>query len=262
MTTDEKNTKHTDDGTTPCATCEGLGEVRSYSLSPEASCDLEPCRDCGGSGEARTALEVLARGAARRGEGYLAAPALDLVATACCLCGRPLLDAASVERGLGPTCAKRAGVGDAAHEPEWQRLRAILVRIGVAPRCDDARVEANRITHRIGAAPSAPEVPILLEAIEALGYHRLAAAIAEHLVPVTVTVANDNGALVVTTTKLDDGLFERYVDALRAVPGRRWDAERKANVVPTRSKRELWAALVGCLPSGAVIVGTRICAVA
>ena len=241
----------------PCPTCDGLGEVRTHRLTPEATCDLVDCPACNGTGDALARARDFARG-----DGYLASPALELVATACCLCGRPLLDAASVERGLGPTCAKRAGVGDAAHEPDWQRVREILARVGLAPMCDEARAEANRITHRIGVAPSAVQVPTLIEAIDALGYHRLAEAIAEHLVPVTITVANDNGSLLVTTTRLDAELFERYVDALRAVPGRRWDAERKANVVPQHARRELWSALVGCLPSGALIVGTRVCAVA
>jgi hypothetical protein len=233
-----------------CTTCDDLGEVRSQRMTPEADCDLEACPDCPGGDGAR---------ATPRGDGYLAAPALELVATACCLCGRALLDAASVERGVGPTCAKRAGVGDAAHPAEWERVRALLGALGLSPRgYDDARAEANRITHRIGAAPSAPEVPQLLEVIEALGYHRLAAAIAEHVVPVTITVANDNDTLVVTTSRLDDTLFEQYVLALRAVPGRHWDTERKANIVPVRSKRALWEALKKCLPKGAVVVGARV----
>ncbi len=256
MTTEDQNT-NAETATKPCPTCDGLGEVRAHRFTPEAVCDLVSCPACNGTGDA------LARSrSASSGDGYLASPALELVATSCCLCGRPLLDAASVERGVGPTCARKAGVGDAAHEPEWQRVRAILARIGLAPRCDDARAEANRLTHRIGVAPSAPAVPVLLEAIDALGYHRLASAIAEHLVPVTVTIANDNGSLLVTTSRLDAEIFESYVDALRAVPGRRWDAEKKANVVPERSRRELGEALVGCLPSGALIVGTRVCAVA
>lgn len=60
--------------------------------------------------------------------------------------------------------------------------------------------------------------------------------------PVTVTVANDNDTLVVTTSRLDDTLFEQYVLALRAVPGRHWDTERKANIVPVRSERALGGA--------------------
>lgn len=153
--------------------------------------------------------------------------------------------------------------GDAAHPAEWERVGALLGALGLSPRgYDDARAEAKRITHRIGVAPSAPEVPQLLEVIEALGYHRLAAAIAEHVVPVTVTVANDNDDLVVSSSRVNGELFEKYVDAMREVPGRRWDGARKANVVPVRSMRALWEALKGCLPKGAVIVGARVSAVA
>lgn len=68
--------ENTRDTTRPCASCEGLGEVRSPRMSPEAICDLEPCSDCQGRGEV-----PVARGTSPCGDGYLAAPALELVAT-------------------------------------------------------------------------------------------------------------------------------------------------------------------------------------
>ena len=38
-------------------------------------------------------------------DGYTNAPATKLLATNCLACGRPLVDALSVERGVGPECA-------------------------------------------------------------------------------------------------------------------------------------------------------------
>lgn len=38
---------------------------------------------------------------------YTAAPATALLATHCLACGRPLLDAVSVEKGMGPVCRKK-----------------------------------------------------------------------------------------------------------------------------------------------------------
>jgi hypothetical protein len=137
--------------------------------------------------------------AAPQGDGYLAAPATAILATHCCLCGRALLDAASVERGLGPTCAKRAGVGDAAHPADWPRAARALGRTDVAAEALpgwalDAHRVSNVLVHRVGRAPAAPAVPHVCEAIDALGYHRLAATLAAHLVPVAVTVAAEEEA--------------------------------------------------------------------
>jgi len=63
---------------------------------------------------------------------------------------------------------------------------------------------------------------------------------------VPVTVAAEGDALVVTTSRLDGDLFDAWVEALRAVPGRRWDGERRAYLVPAASP---------CPPSPAVPSG-------
>lgn len=189
---------------------------------------------------------------------YTDAPATDLLATACCLCGRPLLDAASVERGIGPTCAKNAGVGDAAHAADWERVAKVLARVSLAPASDDARREANRLVHRIGHDPLAAEVPHLIEAIEALGYLKLAATLAAHITPVTVRVEVEGDTLAVSADLPHGEVFDAFVAAMRNLPGRRWNGERKVNVVPLRSRAALWDALKDCLPDGSVVIGTRV----
>jgi len=228
-----------------------------------------PCGDCPACDERAhaptlpappPANDAPANEAAPLGEGYLAAPATAILATHCCLCGRELLDAASVERGLGPTCAKRAGVGDTAHPADWPRALRALGRTDIAAAslpgwALDAHRVSNVLVHRVGRAPEAPAVPHVCEAIDALGYHRLAATLAARLVPVAVTVAAEEEGLVVTTSKLDDPLFDAWVETMRQVPGRRWDGERKANVVPLRAKADLWHAMTTVLPRGAVIIG-------
>jgi Family of unknown function (DUF6011) len=191
-------------------------------------------------------------------DAYLNAPATELLATSCCLCGRALLDAASIERGIGPTCAQKAGVGEAAHPADWSRVSEVLASVKLTVSCDDARREANRLVHRIGHDPHAKEVPTLVEAIEALGYLKLAATLAEHLAPVTVRVEAEGSTFSVSADLPRGEVFDAFVAAMRAVPGRRWDSDRKRNVVPARSKRDLWAALLDSLPVGAVVVGSRV----
>lgn len=191
---------------------------------------------------------------------YTAAPAVELLATHCCLCNRPLLDADSVERGIGPTCARKAGVDDVAHAPDWTRVRAILTPLDVTVP-DDARRAANALVHRVGRDPHGADVPRYVEAIEALGYLRLAATLAEHLVPARAHVAREGDRLVVSA-EVPATHFDGLVVALRAVPGRRWDRDRKVNVVPVASKRALWEALTRALPRGALVIGDRVCSVA
>ena len=52
--------------------------------------------------------------------GYESAPATSLVATNCACCGHPLLDAVSVEAGVGPECRKRYGYGEAQAPADWR----------------------------------------------------------------------------------------------------------------------------------------------
>jgi hypothetical protein len=40
---------------------------------------------------------------------YENAPATEMLATHCAICSRPLLDAVSVEIGIGPVCRQRHG---------------------------------------------------------------------------------------------------------------------------------------------------------
>lgn len=88
------------------------------------------------------------------------APATRLVATRCAVCGRSLVDAESVEAGIGPDCRQKYGFNIPV-EPE---LRAI----------------ANKIVHDIalGSYPGA-EVDEPLRELRALGFDHLADRIAE-----------------------------------------------------------------------------------
>jgi hypothetical protein len=70
---------------------------------------------------------------------YTDAPAVALLATHCALCGRPLLDAPSVECGMGPVCRSKA-LQDApeAHRAE---VNALVARIAARP--DDDTTEGQ-----------------------------------------------------------------------------------------------------------------------
>lgn len=162
---------------------------------------------------------------------YTDAPAARLLATHCALCGRPLLDAASVECGMGPTCRERV-LRDAPAE---------------------GRVEVNALVARIASDVEAADVPALVARVSALGYVALAARLTARLSEGrTVTVRAEGDTLAVEAP---------YSDAFNAAlrehaPSRRWDREARAWRVPASARRGLWLALLVAFP-GAPLVTDR-----
>jgi hypothetical protein len=184
---------------------------------------------------------------------YEDAPATALVATCCACCARPLVDAPSVERGVGPTCAKKYGFGVAQGAADWTAAAALAGRAGVVlASTDDARKAANALVYRCAALQGDATIPDLVAAIGALGFAKVAEAIARNLVPVVVSVTDEGDRLAV-----DAPYLPTLTAALQAIPGRQWDRERKLNVVPAAERRALWIAFRKTLAPGTVVVGTR-----
>jgi|688.fasta_scaffold07801_28 hypothetical protein len=149
---------------------------------------------------------------------YTNAPATVLLATQCCACGRPLVDATSVELGIGPEC--RAGFDG-----------------GIS---DDVRQQANKLTHKAALAAQEGrihEVQAIAGELVALGLAGLAEKVAsrftnaERLAKIHLTVVGDS-LKVVTPYRRGDS--EAFISAWRAVPGRRY--RDKANFVPLTSE--------------------------
>lgn len=200
---------------------------------------------------------------------YTLAPATELVATRCAICNRELLDVVSVETGVGPTCRKRHGYGEAQGPALWPAAEEAIARaaalfpdrVVTLASLDDARRAANALVHRIAADPHSPAVPHLLAAVSALGFVQVADAISANLVPVTVRVeAVGTRVLAVRVERemLRGELFERFVEALRAVPGRWFDRKEGANMIPAKQREALWGALKASLPEGTIVRGSRI----
>lgn len=159
---------------------------------------------------------------------YTAAPATALVATHCCLCGRPLLDAPSVECGMGPTCRARV-------------LRG-------APT--EHRAEVNALVARIAADTAANDVTALVARVATLGYSALAERLTERLAEGrAVTVRAEGDGYAVTAP-----FSEAFGAALREhAPARRWDRDAKVWRVPATAKRGLWRALLDAFPGAPLI---------
>lgn len=161
---------------------------------------------------------------------YENAPATRMLATNCAACGRPLLDAVSVEIGMGPDCRKQYATHTHIDE--------------------DKRNAANKLIYEIAMHQTGKEIIEPLNQLVELGYKELVKKIAKRCSAIHITEAD--GRYCVKTPFNEDS-----ISAWKRIPGRRWDAATKTNNVPTEQKQRLWNLLqtyypnhVACGPKG------------
>lgn len=147
---------------------------------------------------------------------YENAPATKLLATHCAVCCRPLLDARSVEYGIGPICRER-----------YDFLREIP---------EEARKEANQLVHMIAVEQQGMKVLEAACRLVELDLVKLAEIIFKRASKVRIREAD--GILHVDTPFRESAAWD-----WRNIPGRRWDGEAKVNTVPATAKPQLWALL-------------------
>jgi hypothetical protein len=163
---------------------------------------------------------------------YEMTPAAQLLATHCAACARPLVDAVSVEIGLGPTCRKKYGYDARASELEG-----------------DARTEANRLVYAIAARQSGLEVAEAVVRLRALGFEKLADCITTRCE--TVRIVERLGSLEISAPYNAEATI-----AWRSIKGRLFDRELKINVVPATEKRAVWDLLKKHY-TGAIAIGPK-----
>jgi hypothetical protein len=152
---------------------------------------------------------------------YENATATKLLATHCVCCGRPLVDAISVQLGIGPECR---GHNDAGIEPDVQKIANEHV-FHAAIACQNGQIA--RVLEFAGL-------------IRQLGLDNLADKVArrfknaEKKVDITITV---EGELYRVDTPFRRGDKEAFIAAWRKIPGRRW--LNGANYVPLAQKAAL-----------------------
>ena len=165
--------------------------------------------------------------------GYEDAPATKMLARFCGICGRPLVDAKSVEAGIGPIC--RDGF-------DGEMTEAI-------------RIEANKLIYQASLAfqgGNLPAVEDIIDSLEELGLESVPAKIKERLVAevnasedADIIITEDNGFLKVKTP-FRRGRKDEFVQAWRSIPGRRYLDNK--NVVPVLSKVAVWLLLIDFFP--------------
>jgi len=134
---------------------------------------------------------------------YEDAPATRLLATHCTMCSRPLLDAQSVEAGMGPICRKKYGAP--AHIDEESRKRA------------------NKLIHEAAVTEDPARIPGIVAELCLLECDVAAEKLAERCG--AIRVSQTEAGFFTAVSPYDPG----FVAASRSLPGRRWLREEKAN---------------------------------
>lgn len=165
--------------------------------------------------------------------GYENAPATRMLATHCAACGRPLVDAKSVEMGIGPDCRKRLG---------YER----------SDITEETRTAANRLVYEI-ALDQGCTIDTLhaAEELRVLGFEALADKVVANNATVRIAAHPDGGAFTVTAPFNGASL-----GAWRAIRGQRWDGAAKVRVVPDSERSPVYQLLRTYYP-GALAYGPK-----
>lgn len=175
--------------------------------------------------------------------GYETAPATKMLATHCLCCGRPLVDATSIETGIGPECRKKHGFVKAQSEPDWS-MAAMHCPIDMHED-EDARKLCNRLVYTAACGVDPKVLSRIITTVRLLGFTTLADKLSSRASDAKVSV--ESGVIIVRTKYNPD-----FVDESCRVPGRRWDAANKVTTFPESSRREVWAMLQKVFAGGVI----------
>lgn len=163
---------------------------------------------------------------------YEQSSACILLATHCCVCGRPLVDAISVSLGIGPECRSHQNGGITAEQQE----------------------ACNKLTWQAAIAAEGgkvEEVRQIAESIRNLGLSVLADKVsqrfvnAEKKVKIRITASGETLRVATPFKRSDSGNF---IQAWTDIPGRKFDRNDNVNVVPVTQKGRLWQLLMRFFP--------------
>jgi hypothetical protein len=179
------------------------------------------------------------------GMSYETAPATKMLATFCACCSLPLVDAVSVETGVGPDCRKKHGFAKPDTEVPYDAACTLVAEVPegaeIVAGTSTVRELVNRLVYRIARDQSGAHVLTWTNAVRTLGYTKLAARIAKRLAAVEIEAEGD---VYLVRARFSDV----HLAAMRRVPGRRWDRENKCDRVPEASKAALLEALAKAHP--------------
>ena len=176
---------------------------------------------------------------------YTDAPATKLLATFCACCSLPLVDAVSVETGVGPECRRKHGFAKPDTEVSYAAACTLVAEVPEAAEIvagtSTVRELVNRLVYRIARDQRGAAVITWTNAVHELGYAKLAARIAKRLAAVEI---DTDGSVYLVRARFS----EEHLAAMRSVPGRWRDRMRRCDRVPLSSRQALFAALTKAHP--------------
>lgn len=153
---------------------------------------------------------------------YENAPATTMLASHCACCARPLVDAQSVEIGIGPVCREKYMVVDTVTR--------------------EARMEGNKLIHTIARLQRGREVILAISRLKELGFIRVVERIEKRLNKQArpIELSYQGGRIYLKTHHIGEDMFDAYLKALRSIYGRKWEVEERVNSFPMDQKRSVW----------------------
>jgi hypothetical protein len=158
---------------------------------------------------------------------YLDAPATKMLATHCAVCGRSLVDARSVEMGIGPEC--RGHIDGGIDEETRKEVNALVHAAAIAAQNGEffRLVGIAEMLHEMGL----PNIALKLA-------NRVAGEEARNA---EITIEEEDNGMLEVKTPFRRGEKKAFIEAWRSIPGRRY--YKDANHIPASQKAALWSLL-------------------
>lgn len=172
----------------------------------------------------------------------------DGVCTHCAHCGQPLTDSESIERGIGPVCSKKGYFEDPKSADEigamvaLAEFPALAEYVSAVYRPQGARKMMNFLVKLCALNRRSPVHLACTDAIEALGYDRLASTLRESVAIVEVSPRKADPSTFLVWIKRSEWT-PAWTHALRGLSGSHAaprSSGEKGTIVPKRHKRALW----------------------
>lgn len=182
----------------------------------------------------------------------------------CCVCGRTLSDAVSIEAGIGPHCSKAyyknvPAASDATMVHVFNMIDDIrdqnLARaLNEAMSTGEAsRKVANVLIRALAWKQDSSDGPELAQLLWQMGYIKLAERyMKKHFLKIFITRGDEGFLNVKTKYGFGDGFWTYSVKNVGV-----WDSENKRHSIPTTNKRKLWEAFANFFEQGTWGIGPK-----
>jgi len=192
--------------------------------------------------------------------GYEQSIQCKLLATNCVCCGRPLVDAQSVELGIGPECRKHITWESDIDEDERKIANEHIYNASIAATHGAVQevLDYAALIEHLGLASLAEKVRRRFVSFLEQAKRKPSITIREFTYKDKRTGVDVRAMSIKTPYKRSQPAS--FTSAWRSIPGRWWDRKRRSNIVPITSsnKQAVWnllkqffPGLVGMGPKGA-----------